>query len=468
MRFFTVAVLLLICFGLGLAISLQMRAKTADPTSLDIGCRIQLAGSNTIGERLAPAIVSAYLAADGFTIEAPQKTGEDEVRVNGVRGEERCAVDIRSHGSSLAFKELTEGATEIGMASRPIKIEETEALRAASAGDFEAEAALAEHVVGLDGIAVIVHPSNPLRALSRRDIRRIFVGEAADWRDVGDGRGAIELYARDDQSGTFQFFADHVLENDSRWDRAKATARRYASSSELVAGVAADPLAIGFVGMAYVTPAVRALAVSDGGPAFEPTESNVRSESYPISRRLFLYARPQTMRDNPRVAGLVAFFKSEAAYAAIEELGYVSLRPTPRPDAVAQTETCAPGAPESEVYRVATAHAQRLESVIRFLPGSNDVDSLARDDVGRAANAIRGAVAQGRVVRLIGHSDSEGDSALNRRLALQRADAIRQAFEGLNVLGLQVESAGEMCPVANNDTPAGRRTNRRVEIWIAA
>ena len=76
------------------------------------------------------------------------------------------------------------------------------------------------------------------------------------------------------------------------------------------------------------------------------------------------------------------------------------------------------------------------------------------------------AIGAGGQVMLVGHSDIEGASTANRALALERALAARAAFEARGVFGMQVESAGEMCPVADTESAAGRRLNRRVEIWI--
>lgn len=452
------------------------------PTSFPIGkaggerevCNASLSGSNTIGEHLAPALISVFLSGRGYEVDPPMEAGENQVRMSGVLDGDRCTIEIRSHGSSDAFKDLKAGTTMIGMASRAIKPGEVVDLRDAGAGDFAALSNMAEHVIALDGIAIIVHPTNPVKTLSVRDVQRIFLREITDWKELGGVAGPITLYARDSKSGTFQFFFDRVLQNSPQWETAQASARRFESSSHLVYAVGADPQAIGFVGGAYVKEAVRALTISAAGKAFAPTPQNVRSEDYPISRRLYLYVRPDTMKDNKLIASLIDYVKSAEAYNAVEAQNFVSLSPTSSfpMDVAMQTsattigQECEPGAAEGEVYRTLTAGARRLDSVIRFLPGSDTIDSLARDDIGRAAPAIQKALQSGAFVRLIGHSDSGGDPAINRRLSRERADSIRTAFEGLGVFGLQVDSAGEMCPIADNATAEGRQINRRVEIWI--
>lgn len=428
-------------------------------------CDAVLAGSNTIGERLAPALVRDYLVSSQFSVMGPFVDQPGEVRLIGEKDKLRCTVRIRAHGSGQSFKELIAGSASIGISSRPINAAEVTTLRAAKAGDFGAEAALAEHVIALDGIAIITHPNNPINSMALADVKRVFLGQARDWGQFG-GQGPIQLYARDDVSGTFQFFFEHVLGADSAWENNKAQAQRYESSSHLVESVANDPNAIGFVGMAYLTDAVKRLSISSGGPAFAPSDENVRAESYPISRRLFVYVRPQTLRANRFVAGLIGYMKSPAAFARVEELGYVSLRQlAPRADA-AKDVTCEQGSAEAVVFVAATAGARRMASVFRFVPNSNTLDSLARDDLQRALAPLKAALAQGAQVRLIGHSDGQGDAEINRRLARERAETVRAELESRGVLGLQVDSAGEKCPLAENSSEAGRQSNRRVEVWI--
>lgn len=434
-------------------------------------CGYRLTGSNTIGERLAPALLAGLLTSEGYEARPPEAIAPEEVRVAGARGDRRCTLTVVSHGSSEAFEALLTNAAQIGMASRHITAREIEALKVAGAGDFAAEAAIAEHVIALDGIAIIAHPSNPVSTLSLLEVKRAFLRDVTDWGALGAPAGPIQLYARDDVSGTFQFFHEQVLEEDARWAAAAPAARRFSSSSELVAAVAADPKALGFVGAAYVTPEVKALAISAGGPAHLPTPSAVRAETYPISRRLYLYARPQVMRDTAFARSFVSFAKSAAAYDIVERLGFISLRPVGQggPAAVSSEaqEACKEGSAEASAYHTAVMGAERLDSVIRFIAASDTLDSLARDDIGRAAPAIEAALREGARVSLIGHSDDAGDAAVNRRLALDRAETVRTAFERAGLFGLQIESAGEMCPVADNATESGRRANRRVEIWVA-
>jgi len=429
-------------------------------------CGVTMAGSNTVGERLAPVLVADYLRSAGFALAQPRQERFGELVLVGRGEKHRCTVRIRSHGTSEAFEDMRQGKAEIGMASRAVTDAAIEALRAAGAGDLRADAAVAEHVIALDGVAVIVHPSNPVRNLRMADLRRVFRGEVRDWAQLGGLPGPIRLYARDDASGTYQFFRDRVLEGDENWKQRVPGARRFASSSELAEAVAGDTAGLGFVGLAYTTGRVRAAPVSDGGPAIRPTVAAIRSETYPISRRLFLYVRPDTMRDNPFVAALVRYFKSSAAFARVEELHYVSLRPGGAVAEEPEPTVCVAGTAEAAVYAKAIEGAQRLLGVLRFKPGATDFDALARDDAERIVEAAAQGLARGGQVVLIGHTDGDGEPERNRRIGLELAETVRTQLEQRGLLGLQVESGGEMCPVLDNASASGRLGNRRVEVWL--
>jgi phosphate transport system substrate-binding protein len=103
---------------------------------------------------------------------------------------------------------------------------------------------------------------------------------------------------------------------------------------------------------------------------------------------------------------------------------------------------------------------------LRFRPNSFQLDAAAQADVRRLSPELIEKITDGWHIILVGHSDLPGGIERNRDLALDRALAARAAFEGAGVFGLQVESAGENCPIADMETKEGQRINRRVEIWL--
>ena len=181
------------------------------------------------------------------------------------------------------------------MASRKIKPAEQAMLTAL--GDMTSPAC--EHVLALDGIAIVVNKGNAVPSLSRKQIEAIFSGQTTDWSQVGGRPGHIELFARDDRSGTYDTFKSLVLESASLAPETK----RFEDSNALSDAVAADPNGIGFVGLPFVRSA-RAVPVSDQNTApLLPSAFTVAREDYVFSRRLFLYTpanptNPLTLRSS--------------------------------------------------------------------------------------------------------------------------------------------------------------------------
>jgi ABC-type phosphate transport system substrate-binding protein len=165
--FAAAAVLLLLLSGFAISRIWNPLRKASAADSIDVRHTIlRLSGSNTIGESLMPSLVEAFLksrgATDVHTIAGAKP--EEKIVVGTLPGDRfPSSIRIAAHGSSTAFTSLAESSCDIGMSSRRIKPEE--ATRLSSLGNMFGPAS--EHVVGLDGIAVIVNASNRVSELSQ-------------------------------------------------------------------------------------------------------------------------------------------------------------------------------------------------------------------------------------------------------------------------------------------------------------
>ena len=248
---------------------------------------LRLHGSNILGKELVPALCEEFLKYQGATsVQRKPRQKEDETDVEAVLpGESTGSLtfEVQAHGSKTAFEDLAIGKCDIGMASRQITSDEAQQCALAGLGDLFSPAC--EIALGLDGIAVFVNKNNPISALTKQQIADIFSGKVSDWSQVGGNPGPINLYAGDDNSGTFDTFRALVLDSRPLSPRAS----RYENSAKLSDEVAADTNGIGFAGMAFVR-GTKALALSEAGtgPLF-PTPFTVANGRYPLSRRLFLY-----------------------------------------------------------------------------------------------------------------------------------------------------------------------------------
>jgi phosphate transport system substrate-binding protein len=426
-----------------------------DPTSIPSGAGtvvLRLSGSNTIGAALAPALAEEFLRQQGATgIKTARGDREDEVRVQGILPGETSAktIEIHAHGSATAFEDLGKSLCDIGMASRKVKSDE--ASRLGALGDMTSPAS--EHVLGLDGIAVIVSKGNSVQSLTKEQIARMFSGEIADWLQLGGASGRINVYARDDKSGTYDTFKALVLGTKAL----VANAKRVEDSRELSDAVAKDPNGIGFIGLPYVKDA-KALAVSETGTrAFLPNHFTVSTEDYALSRRLFLYTPSNPPNDLTRK--FVDFALSRQGQDVVEKIGFVGQNVVPTQGTFIPND-----APDQ--YRQLTTGSDRLSLNFRFRTGSSELDNKALVDLDRVVSFLTDLHYTGQNVLLFGFADSTGGRQVNEALSRDRAGAVARQFEQRGIKASAVVGFGSQLPVASNETVDGREKNRRVEIWL--
>lgn len=411
---------------------------------------LSIHGSNTVGAELAPALVRAWLEAEGYRIDRAEVSDVLEVRLSAAKGAENLNIGLASHGSSTGFRDVLAGQADVAMSSRPIRDSEAEAL--VDSGGFHP--VKNEFVVALDGIAVIVHPDNPLAMVSKEKLAEIFSGRGTQWSDYGwPSGGSIRIYARDDASGTFDTFSSLVMDGKPL----VASARRYESNDQLSDDVSADRQAIGFVAL----PAIRAakpVAVHEAGTRpLMPSVFTVATEDYSLARRLYFYV-PEA-RLSPLVQSFISFTMSNRGQDVVRSLGFVSQNL----DAVAVDP------PESapDEYVSLVSGASRLSVNIRFRPGATSLDSKALHDLDRIAEYLKQPENRNDRVMLMGFTDAqEAAPAFADQLATVRADYIASQLKRRGVPPTRVRGFGQDLPVASNATTHGRQKNRRVEVWI--
>lgn len=432
-------------------------------------CAAVISGSTAMTVRLAPSAVAAFLRTSGYEIDSAAAPPREGVQVVGLRGVYRCTVTIRTSTSTQGFRDLAEGQALVAMSQRPITQRDIEMLRAAGAGDFSEQRTLAEHVVGFDAYAMVVADANPLRSVSLDQARDIALGGIGNWRQLGGSDAAISLYAVIDGVAPEDYPNDIVQATNPVWQEARLRGEVFATEGEAAAALARDPTGLGFLSGAFTGggTGVRALAISTSGVAFDANAENIRAERYPLARRLFVYVRPSDMETNAFAQRFVQFMQSPAAFDLIDEVGFVALRPESRLSRnAANLSGCRFGTPEYSALMTVTQGATRMPIVLSFKSDSLDLDDHSLAYIAAHAERFRNQLRAGDAISLIGHADVSGANATNRALALRRAVIARTAFERLGVFGLAAESAGEACPIGDNDTEEGRERNRRVEIWV--
>lgn len=409
---------------------------------------LRLHGSNTIGQRLAPALLRAFAEQQGWTVVAQRVVRVDEYRIDLQRDGDAALIEIAAHGTGTGLDALLDRRADVWMASRPVNAGEL--VKSSTLGRLDLPTQ--EHVIALDGVAIVVHPDNPLRALSIPELRRVFSGDVRDWSMLGRSPGAVAIHARDDRSGTFDTFKALVLGGAAL----SAKAQRYESSDDLVAAVMNDRGAIGFVGLDAVG-AARALAISDVGTrALLPRRMDIATEDYALSRRLYLYA-PELQSD--AVRDFIEFAQGPGGQALAERVGFVGQQLR------AESVIVPPDMPAE--YRVLTEGARRVSVNFRFGSGLTYLDGKALRDLQRLVDFLGSDAMRGQDVALIGFSDAKEVSPIDAiLLSNDRADFIAQQLNRAGAPVRRVRGMADAAPVASNDDERGRSRNRRVEVWV--
>lgn len=446
--------------------------EVASPPTAPIGSEaapvrtLRIAGSNTVGARLMPRLAEAFLArAQGPAPRAaPTADGRLDITGAGAR------IEISRRGTSTGFEALARGRAAIAMASRPIRPREEAAL--ATLGHRGLRGPEREHVLALDGIVAIVSDTVGLERLTVDQLAAIFSGRLADWSDLGLPGGAIRVYARDAQSGTFDSLVSLLLGGDA--DRLAPGARRFESNRGLAEAVAADPRAIGAVAAGALADVrgVRPLALAGPcGIVQRPDLFSIKTEDYALARRVFLY----TLRAERTglLGDLVDFALSDQAQELIGATGFVSSRietlggPVDRAVRPAGSERGAAADRMAAELATLVADATRVSVTFRFATGSAVLDNKALQD-GPAVARWLNQVAPDAEVLLLGFADARGPFATNQGLSQRRAEQARALLAANGVAPSRMRPLGfsELMPVFCNDTPQGQAKNRRVELWI--
>ena len=437
---------------------------------------LTLKGSTSVGDQLAPKMAEAFLRDQlkaektGSYVAKRDEKGRPYVHVWGdVPGKGREVIEIYATGSGDAFKCLAapDGPDhcDLGMSSRPFN----EGDRKASPSLPNLSGPANEHVIALDGIAMIVNPANPVSRLSIQQLRDLYTGQITNWKQVGGDDAPVDLYGRDKASGTREMFEQMVVGKDKQGKPipvAVPDGHDKGESSEIVDAVLKSPNAIGYVSSPLAKGA-KALAVSDGtSAALRPSDMAIVSEDYPINRRLFLYEpnNPTSMAGD-----FIVYAVNEKGQAVVTAANYAGL--TPQAFEVTDVPADAP-----ERYKENAAGFLKLGLSFRFASGKassktdsdNQLDNLAADNIARLEKYLKkhpGTIDQ---MLLVGYADSDGGKESNQILAMQRAKSIANdlALDRWNVPEDHIYSLGLLMPVATNDTPEGKRRNRRVEVWV--
>ena len=257
-----------------------------------------------------------------------QDTGSDtEVNLAEAWAEEYAkvaptvSVEVSGGGSGTGIAALSSGIADIANCSRRFKPQEIETTKKNTGKEPR------EFIVGYDAVAVYVHKNNPLNEITVDQLAEIYAegGKITRWSQLGvrmpNGSDEIIRVSRQSNSGTYSYFREAILGKGRDF---KLGSREMQGSKEVVELVAHTPPAIGFCGMGYNTPQVKALRVAKkvDDPPYPPTVETALNHTYPIARPLLMYTLGEPAG---AVKEYIDWVRSDAGQRIVRQSGYVPL-----------------------------------------------------------------------------------------------------------------------------------------------
>jgi phosphate transport system substrate-binding protein len=403
-----------------------------------------LSGSNTIGAALMPALVTQFLK-ENQKIQQVEKYvfGKNDLVLFGKDEQGKSiGIAIKSAGSGSGFRDVRIGKADMIMSSRMVS-------------NKDSLKNLEETVLCNDALAIVVHPKQNTNSLDKMAIANLFSGEAR-WT----GLNTTKICARDANSGTWEFFEEKVLKATDK--KLSASSQRYDAHDKLVHAVGKDSTAIGFASYQEAQKRekegyIKILGVSDGNGAVVifPNENTIKNESYPLTRRLFLYTNVQ----NELLKKFKTFALSDAGQKICEQQGFFGTISTEDPIPFKPMDGI--NYPNEYVNEVKNLKTMRYN--IRFEFNKADLDTKAEQD---GVKTVAWFKKNKKTALLIGFADSIGSDDRNTQLSIERAGVFKTYLEAQGISCEVAKGFGKQIPVGDNASEDGRAKNRRVEIWI--
>lgn len=270
---------------------------------------------------LCTLALAVFGATPAFAGKAITVKGSDTMVILGQRWAEKFmnatpgqVIMVTGGGSGTGIAALINGTTDICQASRAMKQDEKLKLR------DRYQTLGVEIPVAKDGLSVYVHASNGVKQLTMEQVRNIYQGAVTNWKQVGGKDATIILYGRENSSGTYGFFKEHVLGGRDF----SARVQTLPGTAAVVNAVSKDPNGIGYGGAAYAKGVVDVAIQKDAkSPAVMPNAATVHDGSYPLSRELYFYLRKPPAGDTKK---FIDWVLSPDGQKLASDVGYFPLK----------------------------------------------------------------------------------------------------------------------------------------------
>ena len=439
------------------------------------GQTIRGTGSDILLSTLLHEAIRSYGrdAQAGVKIESNDQ-GMTSYVLTGFGGDLIAEFDMTPAQPSTSFDALLAGEASVAFTSRRMTNPEVEKFIDAGFGDpTQAEQ---ERIIAQDGLVAVVSPRNPVRTLTAIQLEGIYSGRITNWSEVGGPNAPIRAIAPADGTGEADFFFETIL--DPEFSEFGGSIERVDSAADVANLVAQDDRAIGFTSTALTEGAATIALAGECGLEIEATPFNIKSEDYPLSRRLYAYT-PVAGGTRDQLSEFIEMLESEAGQEIAASTNFISLTADAtsldgqgRRVTFALADRAQAGEERNlRGFAEQVVKADRLSTTFRFSSGSSQLDNKAQADAQRLADYLARPENANREVLLIGFTDSIGQSDVNTVLSVRRAqqvlaEILAAAGNRVNDDRILVMGYGAAAPIACNETDGGRQLNRRVEVWL--
>ncbi len=250
-------------------------------------------------------------------VNVAQTFAEEYAKVNP-----EVAIAVSGGGSGTGIAAMINGTVDIANSSR--KMKDKEIKQAQERGHNPVE-----HVVGYDALAIYVNKNNPANSMAIADLAKIYGrdGGATQWKDLGIqipgcDSGEIVVVSRQNNSGTYAYFQEHVLGEKGKFRMGTLDMH---GSKDVVDLVEKTPCAIGYSGLAYATDHVKTVCIAPeaGKPCVMPSEDAALDGTYPIARPLFMYTNGEPQGE---IKKYMDWIMSDTGQCLVAKEGYAPVR----------------------------------------------------------------------------------------------------------------------------------------------
>jgi len=211
-------------------------------------------------------------------------------------------ITVAGGGSGVGVQKVGEGLVDIGNTGRPLSNAEQE------------KYGLRSYAFAIDGVCVGVHPSNPVDDLTPDQVRKIFASRITQWSELGAGHGDINLYTRDEASGTRAVFWKKLLNK----GKIAGQANVVSSNGAMKVAISRDDRAIGYLSMGHVDQSIKPVSL-DG---VAPTQKNAVSGDYTVVRKLYMNTKGDP---SPLTETFIRYIKGPECADIIRKKGFIPM-----------------------------------------------------------------------------------------------------------------------------------------------